>query len=102
LVDLIIQLFFVDEAEVVFFATVEPVLDAHRDAGVFDRVMKRLAAAGLAVNLEGVAAEDLQVRGDGNVDLTVERVTEKRAALFFDTDDAQGQPANFQRLTESV
>src|SRR5689334_1189942 len=77
-------------------------LDSHRDACVFDGRVKILARAALAVNLKTVASEDLKMRGYGNVDMTIEGVAKERAALFFDTDDAHRQAANFQRLSDRI
>src|ERR1044071_7084670 len=40
--------------------------------------------------------------GHRNVDVTVERVAEKSAALLFNSHDPHGQPADFQRLSDSI
>src|SRR5690349_15070910 len=77
-------------------------LNAHLHARIFDGVVKRLARARLAVDLQAVATEDLHVRRDGNVDVTVERVAEERASLFFNADDSQGQSAQFQDLSNRI
>src|SRR5205085_5131094 len=102
LVDLIVQLFNVDEAEVVFLIAVQSVLDAHRDACILDGRLKTVARAALAVNLESVASEELQVGGDGNVDVPIERVAEERPALFFDAHHAHRQAADFQGLSDCI
>src|SRR5215213_5061107 len=98
LVDLIVQLFNVHETKIVFFVSVKAMLDSHGHACVFDRTVKILAIATLTVNLQTVAAEDLKMRGYGNVDLAVKGVAENCAPLFFNAHDAHRQPANFECL----
>ena len=77
-------------------------LYAHGDARIFDRVVESLAHGALAVNLQAVTTEDLKVRSDRNVNVTVERVAKKRASLFFNADDPHRQAANLQRLSDCV
>src|ERR1051325_944934 len=77
-------------------------LDSHRHARVFNRRVKIFARATLAMDLKPIAAEDLKVRGYGNVDVTIERVAEERTALFFNADNAHRQAAHFQCLPERI
>src|SRR6185369_15535859 len=81
LVNLIIQLFDVHQPEVVLFIAIQAVLDAHLHPRIFDGRMKLFARTALAVNLKTIASEDLHVRGDRDVNLTVEGATEERTAL---------------------
>src|SRR5215213_1648855 len=102
LVDLIVQFLNVHETEVILFLSVETMLESHRHACILNRSMEIFPVATPAVNLETVAAEDLKVGGDGNVDVTVHRVAEKRAALFFNADYAHRQPADFKCLSNRI
>jgi hypothetical protein len=77
-------------------------LYAHCHASVFDRIVKSLARAALAVNLQSVATEYLKMRGYRDVNVTVKRVAKKRAALLFNSDDAHRQAAYLQRLSDRI
>ena len=64
-IDLIIQVFNIHYAEVVFFISLKPVFIPQRNACVFDRCLKGCAISSLAMNLQTVASENLLMRGEG-------------------------------------
>ena len=102
LIDLIVQRFHVDEAEVVFFISFQAVLVAHRHARVFDHRLKVFASPRLAMNLQTVASKDLQVCRRGNVDVPVERIAKESAALVFDADDAHRHASHLECLPDRI
>src|ERR1043166_6646106 len=64
LVVLVVQLLDVHQTEIIFFVSVETMLDSHRHARIFDCRVNTVARAALAVNLKTVAPEDLKMCGD--------------------------------------
>ena len=58
LIDLIVQRLDVHQPEVVLFISFQPMLVAHRHAGVFDHRLEVFAIGGFAVNLQAIATEN--------------------------------------------
>src|SRR5215510_6445762 len=77
-------------------------LNTHADARIFDDRLEALTIGRLPVDLQVAAAKDLQVRGDRNVNMAVDRVAEKRTALFFQAHDAHWPPPDLERLADRI
>src|SRR6185503_5948650 len=102
LIDLVIQILDIDEAEIVFFVTLQTVLVAQLHARVFDRGGEDLAVSGLAVNLHVVPAKHGHVGRCRDVDMAIQRVTKERTAAFLNSNHGHRQAANLQSLADGI
>ena len=71
LIDLVVERLHIHQAKIVLVVSFQPVLVAHADARIVNRGRKILARLRLAMNLQTIAPEDLQVRSGRNVDVAI-------------------------------